>query len=145
MNEKVGIASGEAMGEIFEIDSNDDQLAWGKWLRVTINFNVHSPLKLGKLVSLEVDRRVLALFKYERLPDFCYCCGRLDHQEIECNMAINLRKKNMKAHREFRLWLRAEGLSFYASKSNGQGSSSFTRRDMTLSQKGDKSNQSQGL
>ena len=48
----------------------------GKWLRVRVNINVHKPLKRGKLISVEGGKKVLAWFKYERLPDFCYFSQR---------------------------------------------------------------------
>ncbi|XWS16886.1 hypothetical protein CRYUN_Cryun33cG0019700 [Craigia yunnanensis] len=33
MNEKIGIVLGEALGEVLEVETSNDQLAWGKWMR----------------------------------------------------------------------------------------------------------------
>ena len=59
-------------------------------MRIRVNVNVHKPLKKGKVISLEGSKKVLALFKYEKLLDFCYCCGRLDHQKMECETTIRM-------------------------------------------------------
>ena len=90
MNEKIGIVIGESAGEVQEVDTSEDQLAWRKWLRVRVNINVHKPLKRGKLISLEDRQKVLAWFKYERLPNFYYLCGIIDHQELDYKMAVSL-------------------------------------------------------
>ena len=48
-------------------------------MKVRVNINIKRPLKRGKLINSIDGRKVLAMFKFERLPDFCYICGRLDH------------------------------------------------------------------
>ena len=60
------------MGEVLEVDTTDDQLAWGRWMRIRVNINVTRPIKHGKMLMVEDGKKVLALFKYERLSDF-YC------------------------------------------------------------------------
>ena len=72
MNEKIGIVVGESMGEVLEVDTTDDQLAWGRWMRIRVNINVNRPIKRGKMLMVEDGKKVLALFNHERLPDFCY-------------------------------------------------------------------------
>ena len=49
--------------------------------------------------------KVMAIFKYERLPDFCYVCGRLDHQELECDEVVRIKKTGGKVHREYGPWM----------------------------------------
>ena len=83
INEKIGIVLGETLGDVEEVEFANDQVAWGKHLTVKVSINTSKPLKRGKMISVEGGGRVLAMFRYERLPDFCYVCGRLDHQELE--------------------------------------------------------------
>lgn len=46
--------------------------------RARVEFNLDDPLKLGQL--LQLDGKAFWLdFRYERLPHFCYSCGRLGH------------------------------------------------------------------
>ena len=77
-----------------------------------MNINVQKPLKRGKLILVEGGRKMLILFKYERLPDFCYCCRRIDRQEMDCPLAVSMQKANMKSHMEFGPWMRAKGPIF---------------------------------
>ena len=42
----------------------------------------------GRLVSLENDKKVWVSFKYERLPNLCYWCGRLTHVDKDCAIWI---------------------------------------------------------
>ena len=51
------------------------------------------------------------MFRYEQLPDFCYVCGKLDHQEYNCDVVVRL-NEGKKAHKEYGAWLRAEGPAF---------------------------------
>ena len=66
MNKKIKIVIREAIREVFDVETNYEQVAWGKWLRVRVNINVQKLLKKGKLISVEGGRKMLILFKYER-------------------------------------------------------------------------------
>ena len=61
-------------------------------------------------------KKTLVAFRYERLPDFCYVCGKLNHQEHECEEVIKMKKDGRKIHREYGPWLRAEGPGFQVMK-----------------------------
>lgn len=43
------------------------------------------------------------MFRYEKLADFCYMCGRLDHLVKACTYA------HLDGLRYYGLWLRAKG------------------------------------
>ena len=64
----------------------------GHYLRIRVCFNVIKPLKRGSRVFVTRIGKVLAIFHYERLPDFCYVCEKLDHQEHDCNEAVCMKK-----------------------------------------------------
>lgn len=46
-------------------------------------------------------------FKYERLPVFCYLCGRLDHDEKECLVWLRSAGPITAEDKQFGPWLRA--------------------------------------
>ena len=90
MTEKIGIVIGESIGEVLKVDFMNDQLAWGKWMRVRVNMNITLSIKHGKMITVEGGKKVLALFRYEKFSDFCHVCGKLDHQDIDCGMSVSL-------------------------------------------------------
>ena len=79
MNENVARAIGSFIRQILVIDKGGDKVVWGHYLRVRILINVMKPLKRGTKVKSSGGEQVLVAFKYERLPDICFVCGRLDH------------------------------------------------------------------
>ena len=102
-----------------------------------MNINVHKPLKRGKLLLLADGKKVLVLFKYERLSSFCYICGVIDHQELDCKVAVSLQKNHKKINREFGLWLRADGNSPASTIFGKSDSNLFGMRLVTKSQDGE--------
>ncbi|KAM1513183.1 hypothetical protein ACFX1Z_024642 [Malus domestica] len=54
------------------------------FLRVRILINADKPLITGCWLSRENNRDTWVEFRYERLQDFCYRCGRLNHVNLEC-------------------------------------------------------------
>ena len=72
------------IGEVMEVDVPKKGVQWGKYLRVQVQVDTSEKLIRGKRVSIEEDGGRWAFFKYERLPNFCYVCGMLDHGEKEC-------------------------------------------------------------
>ena len=100
MTEKIGTILGETIGDVEEIDVEGGQMAFGRYLRVRVLINISKPLKRGSRITAMGGENILAIFKYERLPDFCYLYGRLDHQELECDEVVKMRKIGAKAKRE---------------------------------------------
>ncbi|XVE50496.1 hypothetical protein DITRI_Ditri01bG0167200 [Diplodiscus trichospermus] len=88
MTERIWIAIGESIGDVKEFETCGDKVAWGKYLRVRILSDTTKPLKRRKLVALDNGTRIMVRFCYERLNDFCYMCGKLDHLEQDCNKAV---------------------------------------------------------
>ncbi|KAM1264267.1 hypothetical protein ACFX15_033657 [Malus domestica] len=60
------------------------------FLRVRVLVNSENPLVLGCWLKREVNRETWVEFRYERLQDFCYHCGCIDHINTECSFAANM-------------------------------------------------------
>ena len=56
------------------------------WVRVTLDLN--TPLCCGRVITLVEGGKSWVSFKYERLPNLCYWCGRLDHDDKNCELWI---------------------------------------------------------
>ncbi|OMO67823.1 reverse transcriptase [Corchorus capsularis] len=108
MNESTGISIGKNIEIVEEVDKCGEKIAWGKCLRVRINMNVLRPLKIGTRVNLSIVGVTMIPFRYERLPDFCYVCGCLDHVESNCGKAYTMKRTTEKIVRGYGPWLRAE-------------------------------------
>ena len=45
---KIVIVIEDSIGEVFEVDFTDDQLAWGKWMRVRVKMNILCRSNVGR-------------------------------------------------------------------------------------------------
>ncbi|XVF10263.1 hypothetical protein REPUB_Repub07fG0167400 [Reevesia pubescens] len=80
----------------------------GGFLRIRVFVNITKPLKRGTCLSLPGTEQFVVLFKYERLPDICFVCGRLDHHETECDLAFQMKKQTGSFRRDYGAWLSAD-------------------------------------
>ncbi|KAM1113535.1 hypothetical protein ACFX15_045569 [Malus domestica] len=76
----------QTAGQVLELE--DPAKARG-FLRVKVLVNTAAPLINGCWLRRESKRETWVEFRYERLQDFCYKCGRVDHLNTECPFAIN--------------------------------------------------------
>ena len=58
----------------------------GQYARVRISIDITQPLKKIIYVEQEGEEDILPIpVVYERLPDFCFCCGRIGYPYKECD------------------------------------------------------------
>ncbi|CAN1818576.1 hypothetical protein LINPERHAP1_LOCUS28428 [Linum perenne] len=55
-------------------------------MRIRVRLDDRKPLKREKKVRAEGGESVTCVFKYEKLPNFCYICGRLGHIDRYCEV-----------------------------------------------------------
>lgn len=58
------------------------------YVRVVVNISL--PLCQGKVITLPNGSRNWVKFKYERLQSICYWCGHLDHDDMYCDLWIQI-------------------------------------------------------
>jgi len=58
----------------------------GSFIRIRVTIDVFLPLCKGRLISTDNGKQVWVSFKYERLPNICYWCGFLDHDDKDCDV-----------------------------------------------------------
>uniref|UniRef100_A0A803M694 Zinc knuckle CX2CX4HX4C domain-containing protein n=1 Tax=Chenopodium quinoa TaxID=63459 RepID=A0A803M694_CHEQI len=75
--------TGEHLGGFIEYDDSDP-LGWNEYLRVKVQVDINKPLRRGVRVATRRQGSKWCGIQYERLADFCYYCGRIEHTDIEC-------------------------------------------------------------
>lgn len=71
------------VAEVLEVDESD-VLGWSKSIRVRIHMDLNKALYRGRKLIIE-GKPLWVYFKYEKLPNYRYFCGRLSHASRECN------------------------------------------------------------
>lgn len=79
-----GIAKkiGNMVGKFLEMGGKNCN-RMGKFLRIRTAINLKKPLKKGSKIHFQ-GRDILVDYKYERLPNFCFACGRIGHHMRDC-------------------------------------------------------------
>ena len=54
-------------------------------MRVYVSVDITKKLICGKKINIEGGENRWVIFKYERLPNFCYKCGMLDYAIKKCS------------------------------------------------------------
>jgi hypothetical protein len=83
MNYEIGAMIGSAIGQLEEVETDEERVGWGQFLRAKIRMDLTKPLMRGRRlkvcgVSMWVD------FQYKRLPRFCFTCGVVKHGALGC-------------------------------------------------------------
>lgn len=121
---------GDTIGKFVEVDPKDVNRL-GKFLRVKAEIDLKKPLKRGTVIKYQ-GKSLRVFFKYERLPNFCYICGRVGHQIKDCDEGEGHEDVDFDDIEEkdlpFGLWMRASPLPRITGEiKTEQSSSSCTR------------------
>lgn len=81
---EMGLSIGATLGEVEKVDANDKGFCLGSFMRIRVLLDVSLPLCRGRKVQLGEYGVKWVDFRYERLPIFCYLCGKIDHDEKDC-------------------------------------------------------------
>ncbi|KAK0608552.1 hypothetical protein LWI29_032271 [Acer saccharum] len=85
MNRRMARWLANQLGEVLELPS-DSKECWGKFLRVKVRIDLSRPLERWLRLRLDnAGKVVVVVLKYERLPEFCYACGKIGHALRDCH------------------------------------------------------------
>ncbi|XP_058782243.1 uncharacterized protein LOC131656565 [Vicia villosa] len=119
---------GGILGTFEEMDQKDAHRN-GRFLRIKVKMDLKLPLKRGTVVKFK-EKKLRVHFKYKRLPNFCFACGRLGHQLKDCEALEGLGEEGFEELDEqdlsFGLWLRASPLPKAIEEQKRKESSSST-------------------
>lgn len=71
------------VGPVLQVKSEFASGSALKACRARVELDLSTPLKVGRLIKLN-NQTLWLDFRYERLPHYCYSCGRLGHYTDSC-------------------------------------------------------------
>jgi hypothetical protein len=83
MNKNVGTKIGNSLGDLEDVDVAGNGLGWGSYLRLRVTIDITKPLDRGRDLNF-AGKSSWVEFKYEKLPLFCFQCGRIVHGPRGC-------------------------------------------------------------
>ncbi|XP_024036844.1 uncharacterized protein LOC112096879 [Citrus clementina] len=91
------------IGKVEEIETDENGDCFGEFARIRIFINITQPLKKILFLKQEGETDIPMPLVYERLPDFCFCCGIIGHQFKECAQYQGQPKEDL----SFGMWMNA--------------------------------------
>ena len=113
-NRRVAEKLCEALGTVKREEEETD-IVGDRFVRVRVTLNISKPLCRGRVITLEDGKDLWISFKYERLPNLCYRCGCLSHDERSYELWSASKGNQGEESPQFGPWLRAS--PFLPSKS----------------------------
>ncbi|KAG8378914.1 hypothetical protein BUALT_Bualt07G0034200 [Buddleja alternifolia] len=118
-NRSLNYAPGYLLGRFKDVHLDNSGVSWDSTLKLTVEIDVTKPLKRVLQLNSPFGKSYIVTFQYERLPNFCYLCGKICHLATYCLLRYSKDFKDLGAHTPFGPWLRAP-----LSNSRGQSSNS---------------------
>ncbi|KAH7855978.1 hypothetical protein Vadar_031225 [Vaccinium darrowii] len=84
LNERSGKKIAEILGDVIAVEDPVGQGKLRKYIRVRVLIDISKPLKKGFFLKRTEEDDLWVKFKYERLSDFCYMCGKIGHMVNDC-------------------------------------------------------------
>ncbi|KAL0014215.1 hypothetical protein SO802_001284 [Lithocarpus litseifolius] len=106
MKRKVAEEICDTIGEVQKSTGAVDEEG-GHFIRVCVLIDISLPLCRGRLITAENGGKIWIRFKYERLPNFCFWCGRLNHSDKNCELWLESKGTLTPDQQQFNSNLRA--------------------------------------
>ena len=108
LNHETGEAIGKMIGSLIQVADTEDDGSGGEFLRVRVAVDITKPLpRCCKLKNAGKHLGWVGI-RYERLPNFCYWCGRVSHSERDCEIWVRGKGSLKREEQQYGEWLRAD-------------------------------------
>lgn len=97
---------GKTIG-ILSCHGQEAEMIIGDFLKVRVEVDVSKPLYRGKKVIMDDEEEVWVAFQYEKLPNFCYWCGMVYHNDKDCDIWLSSKGSLLLESQEFGAWMQA--------------------------------------
>jgi hypothetical protein len=105
MSRAMGIRIGALVGQVEDVEVDDNGVGRGEYLWLRIVLDLSKPLSRGRRLKLG-ERSLWIAFKYEKIPKFCFRCGTIKHGNRECIKVVGRGAHGADNKFEFGPWLR---------------------------------------
>lgn len=85
-NEYIKCLIGNALRRFEEVNLDHGEVEWGEFMHIRANLDITKPLLRKKKLNIGLPKVVWLNFKYDRLPDFCFCYRVLSHNHKDCKI-----------------------------------------------------------
>nr|XP_023929349.1 uncharacterized protein LOC112040689 [Quercus suber] len=106
LTSEVAMRLGESLGEV-NMPKDLTEMRGGTFMRVRVNIDISEPLCRGRCVAFDAENEGWVAFQYERLPNLCYWCGHLTHDDKECVLWLQSKGTLSVDDQQFGAWIRA--------------------------------------
>ncbi|KAJ1401181.1 Zinc knuckle CX2CX4HX4C [Sesbania bispinosa] len=103
---KMGMKIGSTIGSVQQTDLFETK-DMGSFIKILVEVDVNKPLKSGINVGSNKDGVHWIDFQYERLPQTCYKCGLVGHDDEFCTQDSNAAGTEEEENRGLGPWIRA--------------------------------------
>lgn len=83
-NEYISKLIGASLGKVKEAELEEGAVEWGEFMRIQVHIDITKLLLWCKKLNIGLPEPVWVSSSYERLPEFCFCCGILGHNHKAC-------------------------------------------------------------
>ena len=97
---------GETIGPIIKLKDLGEMLG-ANFISVRMIVDVSRPLCRGRKISWDKENEGWATFMYERLPNICYWCGSISHDNKDCSLWLRSKGTLKLDDQQFSPWIRA--------------------------------------
>ena len=121
LTQATGEAMGNTIGSIVQVANLEDDGEGGKFLQIRLLIDITKPLPRCCKLWSEGEHVGWALLKFERFPNFCYWCGRVTHNERDCEVWLRGKGNLKKEEQQYGDWLRAKPVQNTKKKKKNSG------------------------